>query len=495
MNAKFIQIALRIFTMVVSIIFIIYAQLNVNLSYAYLAVFILFIHNIIYALDDLYNKIVYFLFHVTFYIFLLSRIFIRFLDGDIYAPFSNEINIYMALSLYISLFFVFLGISFLILIRRPYSKNLETNIIQKNIISGEYIYKLRLVSKILMYISFTAMLLRKLEVVFLMQSTSYSEWRLTYATSLPILVIRISNIYLLCLCVYLATLPQKKKCMVPLLCYILVGIFSMFYGIRGDFVLNILFVIIYLVIRNKVEPGNKSWFTKREIIFCILALPLMIMLLYTIGITRLGKNVEYLGFCNTVKDFFDQQGISINIIGYVKKYHNSFPTGHFYMFGGILDFLKHNALSTWILNIPNYAEHTIGRALYGDSLGQTLTYIVYPDNYISGIGMGSSYIAEAYHDFGYIGVALINLFYGILMGEIIINKKRNVWLLAIKLLMIEGLLYAPRSAADGFITQIISIPNFFGIIIIWFTCKLLSNQYSYKLLPDHQYTINNQSGR
>lgn len=93
-----------------------------------------------------------------------------------------------------------------------------------------------------------------------------------------------------------------------------------------------------------------------------------------------------------------------------------------------------------------------------------------------GYGVGSSYIAEAFHDLGYFGIAIFSSIYGIIMS---IYKKylyKNVWVTACFCIAITELLMAPRGYADAFFAQILNFTNIEAFLIIYLISKVLKNK-------------------
>lgn len=473
----------RSFALLLSLVFFFSSLSQTKLELLYISIIFLFIHNLIFSFKDIYIKIIYLLFHLTFLTFILSRILISFLNGEIYEPFESlETNYHIGFSVYISLLGIFMGFTFFSLIQKKFftpKKKLDPFNNKKSRFFQEknYVGKVRKVSFILLFFAFIALTFKELETLYIMKGTSYNELRLAYSSSLPSMVLRLANMYFIFLCIYLATMPDKKGVIFSFFSLITIGVIVMMYGVRGDLVLNILFIIAYLVIRNRVDYSNKSWFGKKEVLIIIVLTPFLISILNVVGISRYEDKLSIANSeQSTLENFFYSQGISIDIIGYVKEYENEFPEKKYYSVDRTLTFVKNNFISKTLFNTEEYKAHTIERALYGNSLGQTLSYLVYPESYLNGVGMGSSYIAEVYKDFGYKGLLLVNIFYGMLMVFIVPKKTTNVWLLAPSFLMIQGLLYAPRSSSDGFISNVLSIPNVAAFVLVWITAKFVKGK-------------------
>ena len=82
-------------------------------------------------------------------------------------------------------------------------------------------------------------------------------------------------------------------------------------------------------------------------------------------------------------------------------------------------------------------------------------------------------IAEAFHDFGYAGVAAVNSLYGYLLAKFNYINYKNPFIFAISFLMMEGLIMAPRSYADAFIGNILDFSNIEVFLAIWLIAKFI----------------------
>lgn len=112
-------------------------------------------------------------------------------------------------------------------------------------------------------------------------------------------------------------------------------------------------------------------------------------------------------------------------------------------------------------------------AQYGHSFGQTISYIALKSEYLAGRGYGSSYIAEVMQDYGWFGIIMINIVYGILMKNAKFVKKNEYLVNMFICYMIVGLIYAPRSTAIGPFMKIFSFNAILANIIVWIVAKLI----------------------
>ncbi len=269
-----------------------------------------------------------------------------------------------------------------------------------------------------------------------------------------------------CLFVYLATMPTKKQCRLPLASYFLYGIISLGTGKRFISVAVFLTVLIYLVVRNRVSPNGEVWFKRKHWAFIAMVLPFAISGLFIFEYVRMSRisEFDFIGIGNTILNFFQSIGASTKVIKWGYMYADQIPTGKCYILGSTLNYLKYNFLSAKLFGYST--TQSVQFAIEGHSFSQALSYIVYPTRYLAGQGVGSSYIAEAYHSLGYFGVILINFVYGFIMRNWLTFDRSHVWKTAISLYIISAFLKAPRGSTDAIIPLVLNIKLLFIVILI-----------------------------
>ena len=433
---------------------------------------IILLSNILYATKNYKKNISFLMFQITFSTLLLSSIFFDFFSGSGYGViFQNEKVIIFILSmLFIALLFLFLG--YLLGKRKVFfSRN------EKNRLSREQYYEkyrsVRKISRILTYIFYGPALIILLERVLFIQNNDYLDYYLEYSSKLPYIIIKLGGFYTAAFFIFLATYPRKKEARLPMVLYIIYSIVSLFFGQRNIFVLNVCLIIIYIIMRE-LDEGKGNWFGKKEKIVLLSSLPFIPIVMIVIVYLRTKQNIDIniFNLFGIIQEFFTQQGGSVNIIGYTKMYENSFPLHKFYLFGPIYDLLSHTSFIQAIFNLPVYTQQTIETAVHGYSFGQTLTYLVNSQIYFNGGGLGSSYIAEAWKDFGVLGVIVINFIYGLILSKISSLFGKNILPTTIGLFFLRGILYAPRDAALNFIASTFRLDNVFIFCLICFLSKI-----------------------
>lgn len=138
------------------------------------------------------------------------------------------------------------------------------------------------------------------------------------------------------------------------------------------------------------------------------------------------------------------------------------PKGFTYSF----EFLRSGILGR-ILGIPIYHGNTIEHALYGGSFTHALGYVVLGTSYLAGYGPGSSYIAELFYDFSYMGVIIGSVIYSWLFVNISNIAGKPPFIFSICLSVLTQLLWAPRSSFSGFITVLFYPTTWIAYLVIF----------------------------
>lgn len=433
--------------------------------------FAMLLFNMIFSLQDIKRRFIFLAFQVTFLVFLLGQNFAflfatneRSFLKSIEEEFSIQTQLYIYLALFVSLLGVFFGYS----LNEQKRKYIKTICIDVNSI---YIVKLRTYTKKFMYFfSFFAFAV-VLEKAIFVQATGYVDYYTSFNSFLPEFFFRFESLYEASIFLFLATFPRWKECRIPLLIYFLIGLTSLGYGQRNGFVLNMLFIGVYFSLRHlyQVYGNSEVWINKKRLLSVAIAIPFLLVFLYSFGSTRNGDTAdEYKNPIDNILAFFAQQGGSVRLIGYEKNFSDwgLFPSdAPPYTFGYLIDLYQQNALFKAFDVYPTYEPQSADLAMKGHNFGYTITYLYNQDYYYAGMGLGSCYIAEVHHDFGLIGVFLINFLYGLIFAFIYKYAMRNIWVLFICFMTIMSILYAPRSGAITFINQLLA-PSFITYVAI-----------------------------
>ena len=423
------------------------------------AVLIMLLHNLWYSLEDFYKRVVFLIFNGTFFIFLVGRmvvnVFFNYKESTsgLFGLNFNEVEIinHTLIALYISLFFLFIGF---VLIQKFGKKVIS----KENTSEGKELFwkSFKIFSKYFFYFTVIFRIIYLYEARSVANVEGYFETFSTFQSQMPGILVLLSGMYDVAFFAFLATKPSKKESILPIGLYLVEGIFSLLSGRRSGFMLNILILFIYFCLRNiknredlfsKTRTWLKKggWIGKKEIIGAILILPILMIISNTVGYLRAGADSVEISFVESVFEFLFSQGVSANVIGYTLVLTESIPD-KMYSIGPIIEFIDNKIIGHYIMGEPEFMGQTVDRALNGYLFAHTISYLVMPNLYLMGVGYGSSYIAELYNDFGYLGVAIGSVIYGVLIGKFTTwFQAKNILLVLITLMMLRSFLFTPRS--------------------------------------------------
>ncbi|WP_281874382.1 O-antigen polysaccharide polymerase Wzy family protein [Sellimonas catena] len=437
------------------------------------AIFFVWIVGVIYSVIKIRERIIVLCFFITLLTFLLGGSFLELiLENSIETIFSNEITIHMSISLYLAVFGIILGCLFSNKVARIFK--LEKKIKFRESDLKKYFQKS---AKIITYFTLFFYFVVLFEKIFFVRDNTYLEYYLEYATNLPGVVVKLADMFPIAFWIFMGSMPSKKEVNRAMLFYGGYSVISLGTGQRNKFVLGILMIIIYYFFRDKMDHKQK-WINKKVCFVGLLCVPFLISFLYFFGFSRDGIQVNHISTGEAIVEFMKNQSTSADLIGYEKLYETYLPENKLYSLGRLKDFFQNNVITQALFDIPVYQQQTAEAAIYGNSFGQMISYLVMPWNYIQGRGLGSCYIAELYHDFGYIGIFLFNLLLGIVLSNsIYIVKSGNMFVIGIFLLMVEKIIYMPRDTTSNFLYTGINFTTILTIVLIVIIGKMIQMKY------------------
>lgn len=419
------------------------------------------------------------MFLVSFFTFLCGRILINWIVGEkslltgafIYGvgPDDKELVTTFIL-LFVSVIFFVLGV----LINRNTSHHTKST----NLYASLWLQKSCF---IIFYITiFFELIVSAERFVFLYVGGSYTEYYTSFARILPTVVYKIAELNGPAFFAILAMAPEKKRIKPVLFLYLLDGFIVLLAGQRNQFVRAALIILCYALIRNKWDKKEK-WFSKRTLRLLLILTPAFIVALQAWGTIRNGTVFNVDSILSTIQNFFQDQSSTSVVIYKGIELKESFPQNVNYTFSPIVNFFTNNQITKLFFNTVTYAQQSKELALFGNSYGASLTYMYIPHNYSMGIGMGTSYISEVFHDFGWIGIMLINFMYGLILSklEMYFSKGRNnIWLGMVLLLFADGILYAPRDSAMNFVVNGLNFTVLLFCFIAYVLAEALKRIYN-----------------
>ncbi|MBS4178125.1 O-antigen polysaccharide polymerase Wzy family protein [Bacillus sp. FJAT-49731] len=450
---------------------LVFDSINVML----VSILLMLIHNFLYSFKKFYKRIIFFSFNLTFFVFLVGRmVVVSFFNyksenlGLLGLAFNHIDSVKIILICqFISLLGLFIGY---VLIQRVNLRFLK----KRKDYSSDFINHFRMVSVLFFFFCMVFRMYYLYEMQQVVQIEGYYDTFATFTSSLPSILVTLSEMYDVAFFSYLATNPSKKRSTLPIGLYLLEGLMAAIAGRRSIFMLNLIIIFIYFCIRSirddnfNVSEGKK-WFGKKELISASLAFPSLMVYMSFIETKRSRYSTsESQGYFDSILNFFHSQGISANLIGYVQKYKQNFPKNGFYTFGPLMEFIDSKIIRP-VKGMPQLFGQTAERAMEGHLFSHTISYLIMPTLYLSGVGYGSSFIAELFVDFSYVGVFIGSIVYGAILYILMyILRNSNLILITFALLMTRQILFVPRGAAMSFIVSSFSISKILavGMIIV-----------------------------
>lgn len=402
---------------------------------------------------DIYTNIFLFCFLICFFVFLLGgqildRIF------DVYGyNFSDEIELHADFVLLISL----LGLSFgYFALGRVRFKSSNKHLINTSD-NPQYTSTIRKISKYYFFATYLLWMLILADNVLYVIQNGYTEYYLSYSSRIPAIIREFGYMAPVAMFIFLATMPGKKEAKLPIIMYALYLLLSLGTGRRIYFMTGILIIFAYMMLRNKINPGEGPWVTKKQLVRLAIAVPFLLIGMYLFEYMRsehfVGQSSDY----SPIFGFFVRQGTSINVIKYARLFADRLNDEAHYSLYNITRFLQNSFLNDLLgldlsFSMGRQSEMT---ARAGTYLADFISYNANSRTYAIGMGYGSCYIEELFIDFGYIGVFIGNAVYGLILNKFlnVTSGNSSVWKIAIGLFAIDAIFKAPRATYDAFIGQ------------------------------------------
>lgn len=426
----------------ITIILFMMSNIFVDGLYGMLALVFLLMFCVIYIISDVSDRLSFGFYILAVYTFLVSRQLSDFIRGnDFLQGFSNVVFVKACNCILLSIIFVYLGFNYSN--KFTYNKNKKFSKIVDSLIN-EKKYNIEKVSTYSFWITIITncialvLSLNKIKTVMLNgYLTVYG-----YSDSFSAMANRFWLIGRTSIFIGLATTRSRSKVKWLILFGAINPIVELLIGRRGYFVSYILFCIFYFTsfwrkYENKDNQANKKTF-KLGLVIGIAAF-IILPFLYSYGYTRSGLSyAKYNTLLDGVGKFFYSEGVSFDVIGITISNYGKLPQ-KWYTLGAWSDALK-GVLS-------KYPDHTFEFAMHSRQLRAIVSYYQNSYVYLNGQGLGSSYIAEVFYDFGYLGLIIVNYVIGTIISRLRKNNANNNFVV---ISIAYGLLYdffmLPRSS-------------------------------------------------
>lgn len=447
---------------IISFTILLYGIISENFNVALLGVMIAFIINCIYSIINLNKSYFFLLLNLSIFVFVISRPFISMLRGDEWWYFSdNTVKISLNI-IYFCLLSLFVGS---LLYRKLYKKRIINKpTLYKTEDLGSFIKK---ITFIICIICIICDFLVETEKISLLIGQNYASMYLGYQSRLPYLITFLAQCLTYSICLFLATLPNKRTSTIILVVYTFLSIPVFIIGSRNALIIRCVFIVTYFLIRQLLSKNEQIWITRKVKISAIIIIPIMIVTMGAYNYIREDSTASNSSFTYLAVDFLYKQGTTYDTICQSIEYRDKLPEHLSYTFGSAIDQIKYGKLTRVLLGTKDLGSgNNISLAKEGNSLAHHISYIVLGDAYLEGHGRGSSYLAEVFLDFGYLGIIVFNLCLGALSFAILDLLRKGFLVRFFCLVSSSNFIALPRDTALCFINYILSMQFLFILIII-----------------------------
>lgn len=280
----------------------------------------------------------------------------------------------------------------------------------------------------------------------------YTEFSQVEGGSGPLFALRRIELMLpMVLGIHLGMFPPRREVRQVTAAWAVYLLLSLGTGQRGLFVGGVALIVAYWVLRHRMDPeGGWRLGTAGRVVGAVLVPVTAVGLTAVESARGVGAVAADPDSRNAVLQMFYGQGVSSSVIRNAYTYADFIPDTLY-----TAEFLRTGFVGR-LLGFKVYYGNTVEHALEGGSFTHAFGYTLLGPAYLTGRGTGSSYIAELYFDFGYVGVLLGSAVLGALCvwsctlvpGQAVRNGLR--------LVIVPSLLWSPRGSATGFLTTWLS---------------------------------------
>ncbi|MBR3181495.1 MAG: O-antigen polysaccharide polymerase Wzy family protein [Eggerthellaceae bacterium] len=442
-------------------------------------VFLMFLSNVVYAALRLETRSMLLFLYLGMFLFWLTRP----LFGIVYYDNGAWLNripssvTFAFLAIAVALFFTRLGCDCYEWVSDRWAPKRESRIARRaskgkshRLYGNDLAIKaIRQASLIVFAICFVGAVAYRCQEFLYARSVSYEALHLVSASTYSSSTLgTLSTMAPYAMCVYLATMPSKKPATTLLLLNIVTTVPTLLTGSRGSFVLAVLFLVFYYLFRAFARH-EKGWVTKFEVTLVVVAVPLGIFGLGMVNYLRGGHDIAPESILETFVDAFYKQGVTFSVLQYA---FNTNPDLQllgfkFYTLGPLTHTITQGFIGQQFLGCELLPEsNSIELAVKGTSYAHSMSYVTHW-NYLGGEGYGSSFVLEAFADFGYAGMVVVSALVGIVMAFFSNRLTRGgLCGVTIALLAARAVFFLPRAETLEWLSFLWATRFWLAVVII-----------------------------
>lgn len=498
------------FTFITGYIFILYQLIlflfssnsKVATSASILLLFLLFLFSCISAYKDMKN-IMLLLFYICLFNFQFSYFFFGLLLGYdfwIIPDYFGEV-VNSSFSVINQVLFL-IGLSVIVVhaILIKYHNNYQrkkTRYISHYKIDNVLIY-VQKISKLIIIITAPFALLVVYKQMQYVLTYGYQTYFLVSSSDMGVSTIlsQIETMFRVSMAMYFATYPNRKQLMVPLTIYIIYTIMYLGVGDRTNVAVLFMMLVWYFSEHKKRYPNTRKKLGPVNISGKIKVLIFGALLLFVFSIWNTirysfgtGKSLDLASNSNGIIGFLASQGRSYNTVLKALTIDNesllSISDRIILFFQPVLSQVEGMSLNLldWeaLRHIAGFSFSKI------PSSADLISIFTNSKIYLSGGGLGTSYLAEGVLIAGYFGVLITSVIVAIIIGLASYYSQKSFWTNSFVIFSFVFIMRLPRDFTLGIVGFV--LPFMSRAIIIYFVSKLIAEAFS-KAKISSKSTIN-----
>lgn len=455
----------------------------IGVDYMLIVVVVTFLILVIACIQKFNDNIFFLAFLFSFFIFLVSGDLAEEIFHQYYwIRYDEQSTRHAHFCIWLSLVFLYIGFKFIGKVTLKTHQESNSQVLAEQTLDFDLkILSIRKAAKIIYFLSLPILLIETGYAAVYTLVNGYISYYVSYSSLLPSFISKFQDLVPIALCVFLATMPNKKESNSVLITYMIYVILGFLLGQRGTFVYNATFLLAYFIFRNRNYSDGEIWIKNRTIYIIVAILPISFAFLFVYEYIRSGTAFTFTSLGDYIIKFFVNLGQSSQIIKAGYMYADKIPKFRFYLLGDTLNYFQYGRIFHFLSTSSIPSAHSARYALESHSFDAIISYLTMNSDYLSGHGAGSCYIAVLYADFGYIGIALGNIIYGVIFAKISSIRISEGWVKnALKLFIMLFMFRAPRGSFDSFFAEMINVFFIFGMLLIYSLSSSIKKSISEK---------------
>lgn len=400
------------------------------------------------SLDNVPENIVFILFNLMLLFFISGKVIIDGTFNNSFEGFSNEVKYSALTCIYISHISIYSGFYVF--------KKINSKVHKFNYENYTYVFKILFFIFIVSSISLFCL---NFEKILFVNENGYLDLYTKFNSNLPKILMSISGFFYISF-FSLINFPMRIKTKITISFVFLLNSFVMlFTGQRSHFGINLLILFVIFTIQYRKE--FKNYLTKKNIVIIISLATLVLILFQAVSVVRNNEDITFNNI-NPLKLIYNQ-GSSSNVIAYTILCEDQLDN-ELYSLATVKETIENNRIIKNIFHTKSYQGNTYEIVKEKSYLSYDLSYLILGQDYFNGQGLGTSYIAEIYKDFSYIGLFI----FGILIAFMCLVYNRflchNFFTICILLNSLRYFLFLPRW--DSLYFAVVSFQSMSFIVIL-----------------------------